>query len=294
MPLEVEVAFRAEAATEQRHDDAHLRLRDLENLRDAGPRGEGHLRRRPDRHPVAVPLRDDRSRLDRYPVRRVGEVASPDHDVRIGHRGIGIALDDRRVGDPVAVAAEGRRRLEALPVLVDERRVVSECRLDVTDGRQRLVLDLDQSDGLIRDLPGQGRDPGENVALEAHLLLREQPSVLDHCAVADVRHVLVRQHGEYSRQRPRLRRVDTHDPRVRVVGVAETGMHHAGESHVSRIAADSRHLLPSVRADEPRPSLLDRRRHRLGSFLAVPETESNQRDHVPHDHRRSDGSVRVS
>ena len=47
--LEVEVALRAEAAAEQRHDHADVRLRDPERVRDPGARGVGDLRGRPDR-----------------------------------------------------------------------------------------------------------------------------------------------------------------------------------------------------------------------------------------------------
>ena len=90
----------------------------------------------------------------------------------------------------------------------------------VTTG-QRLVVDLDQRGGLLGDLGGRRGDAGDDVALEAHRVLREQPPVLDHAAVEDVGHVLVRDDGEHAGQRARLRRVDPRDPRVRVVGVAE-------------------------------------------------------------------------
>src|SRR5918992_1311892 len=60
--LEVEVALRAEAAAEERDDDADVRLRNLEHLRDSAPRSERNLRRRPDGDAVALPLREDRAR----------------------------------------------------------------------------------------------------------------------------------------------------------------------------------------------------------------------------------------
>ena len=136
----------------------------------------------------------------------------------------------------------------------------------VHDG-QRLVVDLDQRRGLLGDLGGRRRDPGDDVALEAHHVLREQPAVLDHAAVEHVRHVLVGHDGEHAGQRARLRHVDPRDPRVRVVGVAELRRRAAGEREVGRVAARARHLLLAVRADE-RPRFLDRR-HRQLSFVGV-------------------------
>ena len=79
--LEVEVALRAEAAAEERDDHANVRLGDPERVGDAGARGVRHLRRRPDGHAVALPLRDDRARLDRDALHRVGDVAAADDGV---------------------------------------------------------------------------------------------------------------------------------------------------------------------------------------------------------------------
>ena len=61
------------------------------------------------------------------------------------------------------------------------------------------------------DLGRQRGDGRDDVALEAHALAREEPAVLDEVAVEDVRDVLVREHGEHARQRPRAgsRRCET-------------------------------------------------------------------------------------
>ena len=104
--LEVEVALRAEASTEQRHDDPNVRLRDLQGVRDACARRVRDLGGRPDGDPVALPLRDDRARLDRDSLDGIGHIASLDDDVGPGERRVCIALHDRRVPEGVAVAAE--------------------------------------------------------------------------------------------------------------------------------------------------------------------------------------------
>ena len=71
--LEVEVALRTEAPAEERHDHADVRLGNVERVGDARACGVGNLRRRPDRDPVALPLGDDRARLDRDALHGVGD-----------------------------------------------------------------------------------------------------------------------------------------------------------------------------------------------------------------------------
>ena len=220
--LEVEVALRAEASTEQRHDDPNVRFGDLQGVRDAAARRVRDLGRRPDGDLVTLPLRDDRARLDRDSLDGIGHVASLDDDVGPGERRVCISLHDRRVPERVAVAAE---RLVALVVASQSgwtsvASSASAASKSVTTG-QRLVVDLDQRCRLLGDLGGRRRDAGDDVALEAHRVLREEPPVLDHATVEDVGHVLVGHDGEHAGERARLRRVDARDPRMGVVGVAE-------------------------------------------------------------------------
>ena len=82
-----------------------------------------------------------------------------------------------------------------LPLGVDERRPVGERGLEVGHDRERLELDLDQRSCLPRDLRGRRGDAGDDVALEADRVPREQAAVLDHPAVEHVGHVLVRDHA---------------------------------------------------------------------------------------------------
>ena len=90
-----------------------------------------------------------------------------------------------------------------------ERRAVGERLLEVVDDRrQRLVVDLDQVDGLLRDLGRERGHRGHEVALVAHDVLAEQVAVLDEVAVEDVGDVLVGDHGEHAGQRLGLGRVE--------------------------------------------------------------------------------------
>ncbi len=250
--LEVEVALGAEAAAEQRDDDAHVRLGELEDARDAGPRGVGNLSRAPDGHPVAVPFGEDRPRLDRRALRRLGHVAAlhDGDDVGALDRPVGVALHDGGEAEDVALQAELLVGLVRLPVLVDERRAVCDRGLDVAHRRERLVLDLDRGGRGGRDLGARGGDGGDDVGLEAHLLAGEKAAILGRVAVEHVRHVLVREDGEHAGHGLRARRVDREDAGVRVVGVAELRVQLAGQVEVGRVPPRAGDLLLAVLAQE--------------------------------------------
>ena len=76
-------------------------------------------------------------------------------------------------------------------------RVRGERGLEVRHDGQRLELDLDEGRRLACDLGRHRRDAGDDVALEADGVPREQPPVLDHAAVEHVGHVLVCHDGDH-------------------------------------------------------------------------------------------------
>ena len=248
--LVVEAALAAEAAAQDRHDDAHLAGGQLERVHDAAARRERHLRRGPDRDVVARPLRHDGARLDRDGVRAVGHEAALDDEVGIAHALLDVALDDRRVRGVVAVAHHAVGVAVGGPVDVHERRVGRQRGLDVVDDRQLLVLDLDQVDGLLRDLGRERGDGRDGVALVAHVLLAEEVAILHEVAVEHVRHVGVGRDGEHAGERLRLGRVEPRDAAVRHAGELELRVQHAREVQVGRVAARARDLVRAVCADE--------------------------------------------
>ena len=84
--------------------------------------------------PVAgTGVHEHRARLDRVRDQPVLAVALADRDGGLGE-------------EPVDLAGLERPRVAAVrpELLVDERRTVGERRLDVDDGRQRVVVDLDE------------------------------------------------------------------------------------------------------------------------------------------------------
>ena len=84
-----------------------------------------------------------------------------------------------------------------------ERRVVGERGLEVVDDRQRLDLELDRVDRGLGLLGRERGDRGDDLALVAHDVAREQRAVLDVRAVAHVGHVGLGDHREHARHRAR-------------------------------------------------------------------------------------------
>ena len=75
-----------------------------------------------------------------------------------------------------------------------ERRIVGQRCLEVGDDRQRLVLDDDGVDRALGDLGGGRGDGGNDLALEANDVAREQRAVLHERTEADIGHVVGGEH----------------------------------------------------------------------------------------------------
>ena len=204
-------------------------------------------------------------------VRAVGDEAALDDEVGVAHALLDVALDDRRVGGVVAVAHHAVGVAVGGPVDVHERRVGRQRGLEVVDDRQLLVLDLDQVDGLLRDLGRERRDGRDGVTLVAHVLLAEEVAILHEVAVEHVRHVGVGRDGEHAGERLRLGRVEPRDAAVRHAGELELRVQHAREVQVGRVAAGARDLVRAVCADEA--PLGNGRQHCLLESLSERESQ---------------------
>ncbi len=149
----------------------------------------------------------------------------------------------RRAGEVVALA-----RL----VVADQRRVVVERLAGVDDGRQRLVLHVDQLERVVRRVL-VGRDHERHLlALEVDLVAREHGLRV----VGDRRHpreperleVLGGDDGGDVRMRERLRGVDREDARVRVRATEHGAVDHPRKPDVVEVRAlaadEARVLLP--------------------------------------------------
>ena len=155
--LRVDVQLRAEAAADVGGDDADLRLGDSEDELQREAQDVRHLRRRPERDLAGrADLREDAARLHRVRDQPWLEVAARDDDVgRVDRR-----LDVVRLELPDVALVRPEVR-------VDERRAVLERLLDVRDGRERLVVDLDELRRVLRERAALRDDDRDAVALDS-------------------------------------------------------------------------------------------------------------------------------
>ena len=119
--FEMKLALATKATAEMGDDHAHGVLGHLERVGDTSAGVKRHLRRRPDRDLITMPLSDNRARLDRGGVLHVGHVAATDNGVGLGHTLFDIAKDERGATSIVAVAHDVVRVAVRLPIGVHER-----------------------------------------------------------------------------------------------------------------------------------------------------------------------------
>ena len=187
---------------------------------------------------------------------------APDDDVGVGEGCLHIAILEVVVRGDVArllrlLAVHGLR----VAALIQQRRVLAHRVLDVEDGLEDLVLDLDLLDrceGLVRAYRGNGGDRVAAVErlrachhVQAHVGGRGRSLAhVDHL-VGNHGEVLVGHDPENARHRLRLAGVDGDDAGVRV-GTAEDGaVNEVGKVDVGTVERLARDLLNPVGADGP-------------------------------------------
>ena len=188
-----------------------------------------------------------------------------------------VGLGEHPVRRRLVAGLPGRaREVVALSGLVvaDQRRVGIERLARVDDRRQRLVLDVDQLERVVRGVL-VGRDHERDLlALEADLVAREHGLRV----VGDRRHpreperleILRRDDGGDVGVRERLRRVDRDDARVRVRAAQHGSVDHPRQPdvvEVGALAADEARVLLALQATEADRALGSRARQVLGCVL---------------------------
>ena len=152
-----------------------------------------------------------------------------------------------------------------VPLLLEEERSAGLHTLArVDDGRQLLVVDLEQRERVLGDVAAVRNDDGDGVSDEAHLLLRERAleerdelrqRVHAHRDRADVTHVRGQEHRLHAWQRASGLRADREDARVGMRAAHDRRVQRARRldiGHVSAAAAQEPRILlaPHRRADE--------------------------------------------
>ena len=164
-----------------------------------------------------------------------------------------------------------------LPLLVvaDQGGVVLERLLRRREGRQRLVLDVDQLQRVFRHVRGLGDDRRHLLALEAHLVGGEHRLGVarerGHPREVVLRHQLARDDGDDARQRLRPGSVDRDDAGVCEGAAQELQVEHPRKRDVVDVVAlaadEALVLLALDRVAEP--ANLRRRHHDPPSFACV-------------------------
>ena len=182
-----------EPAARVAHDHPDGVFGDAEQTRAESPHLVGGLRRRPDGELARRPLDDHSPRLHRHGgVRLLVE--------GLGHHvGRGGACLVHRVG---LGAAQLTRDVVGVGLVHQLGRLLG---VDVVDdGRERFVVDVDEVDGVLGDVPALGHDQRDRVADEAGLALRQRRPrrighVLPHEPVPLLAHVGVEVGGDEHR-----------------------------------------------------------------------------------------------
>ena len=225
---------------------------------DAGGGGKGlsrvvgHLAAEPDVHAAVIGVDVDGDRLGlqvalvhalRRVSRLVDEVGLCEAGFDVAPLPVGLVED---VGRLVLLLTEAEVVVE---VGVQDRRIRGHGVEDVEDGRQLLVLDVDQGDrgfGGVLVLGGDGRDA---LAGPAHLVHGDHGHVLDGATPQPgIGNVAAGDHGDDPRQRQRLRRVDADDASVRVRALQRPAPERAGQRHVGGVLRRAGDLLDAVDA----------------------------------------------
>ena len=158
---------------------------------------------------------------------------------------VGRLVDD--VGSRHRVPRRQVHRPGRPQLLVNQGRAVPRSLRGGEDRRQLLVVHVDKGQRLQRPFLIRRRSRGHGLADVAHLVHGEDLLVLDGVAVAPLRHVPRRDHGD-PRERPGLLHVDGPDPRMRQRAAQDLAPQHPRLGHVRPVDGLPRDHLGTVRA----------------------------------------------
>ena len=171
----------AKAAADARLNDLHLRLRDIERLRDHAAHVEGHLRRGGHRDTSKrVGRREGAEGFHGRGLRGLAGVGAGKDDVALGEGLVQVAKVARAAAYQVARDVAALREHKGHVALGVDHDVVIECLGKVEQRLEHLIVDLDELERLIGSLLGLGGD-------DRHLLVLVTDEVLENQAVVGTR-----------------------------------------------------------------------------------------------------------
>ena len=168
----------AKAATDARLNDLHLRLRNVERLRDHAAHVEGHLRRGGHRDASeCVSRREGTEGLHGRSLRGLAGVGALKDDVALGEGLVQVAIIAGAAAHQVAWDVAALREHKGHVALGVDHDVVIECLGKVEQGLEHLVVDLDELERLVGSLLGLGGDDRHLLVLVTHEVLEDQAVV---------------------------------------------------------------------------------------------------------------------
>ncbi len=228
------VALAAETAAVGCRDHAHMRDRDVERLRERAVHVVRRLRARPKHQlPVGIEGRQGSMLFERQ--------------VRTARVGEGIVEDEIGVGECLFDVAEAQRHalvdVSFVAVIVNSRRVGGQGLLDPGNGRERLVVHLDQVHGLGRRLFIDSHDGCYRVADEPHAVDGQGVLILaDRQDPVRNRQIASGQNEMHARQLLCRAGIDGADAGVRDAGPEDLAVQHPGQGQVVGESCLSCHL----------------------------------------------------
>ena len=164
----------AKAAADARLDDLHLRLRNVERLRDHATHVERYLRGGSHRDAAErVGRREGAEGLHGRGLRGLAGVGALKDDVALGECLVQVAKVAGTAAHQVARDVAALREHKGHVALGVDHDVVIECLGKVEQRLEHLVVDLDELEGLVGGLLGLGGDDRHLLVLVAHEVLED-------------------------------------------------------------------------------------------------------------------------
>ena len=233
----------AKAAADARLNDLHLRLRNVERLRDHATHVEGHLRRGGHRDaPERVGRREGAEGLHGRSLRGLAGVGALKDDVALGEGLVQVAKIAGTAAHQVTSNVAALREHKGHVALGVDNDVVIECLGKVEQGLEHLIVDLNEFERLVGSLLGLGGD-------DRHFLVLVTDEVLENQAVVGTRlrialagdgkaalgHVLVGVDAHDARHLKGARRVDGADLGAGIGAALELDDQGAGGHHIAGV-----------------------------------------------------------
>ena len=209
-------ALAAEIAADGSQVDANPRGRKRERVRQQLLEAERHLVRRPHLDPIVLVDRHDaRVGLEIAMVRELRPEGVLEDVVGLAEPGLHVSQLEPENRLDVRVGPLGRRAFIGPGILVHERGAGLE-RLDgIEDGREILVLDLDERERFFREVGVERRDHRNPLADESDAITGQERHVEHAPSDQNVRKIPGREHGQDAGEGLGFGRVDPENPRVR-------------------------------------------------------------------------------